>query len=58
MASQNRKLNRGSSTVDATQKVGVEVEFLKGVDGLEALSLLDLDLLLSFLLFLHAFVDV
>lgn len=38
--------------VDTAQQVGVEVELLEGVDGLETGCLLDLDIL-HFLLFLH-----
>ena len=54
MASQNRRLSKGLSTVDASKQIGVETQLFKTVDGLEVLGLLDLNLFDLFFLLLHA----
>jgi len=55
MAFRTRKLSRWGLTVDASEKVGVEVELLEAIHHLEIVSLLDLGGVLYFFLnlFLH-----
>ena len=53
MAFKNRKLNKQSLTVDTSEEVGIELNFLKIIDRFKPHSLFDLDF---FFFLLHWFI--